>query len=39
MNKFENVDLVDSLRRIMEANTVYYQSDFNFDEKNCALPP
>lgn len=33
MNKFENVDLIDSLRRIMETNTAYYQSDFNFDEK------
>ena len=33
MNKFENVDLIDSLRRIMETNTVHYQSDFNFDEK------
>lgn len=33
MNKFENVDLIDSLRRIMETNTVHYQSDFNFDKK------
>lgn len=33
MNKFENIDLIDSLRRIMETNTVHYQSDFNFDEK------
>ena len=33
MNKFENVDLIDSLRRIMETNTAYYQSDLNFDEK------
>ncbi len=33
MNRFENVDLIDSLRRIMETNTAYYQSDFNFDEK------
>lgn len=33
MNKFENVDLIDSLRRIIETNTAYYQSDFNFDEK------
>ena len=33
MNTFENVDLIDSLRRIMETNTVHYQSDFNFDEK------
>lgn len=32
MNKFENIDLIDSLRRIMETNTVHYQSDFNFDE-------
>lgn len=33
MNKFENVDLIDSLRRIMETNTVHYQSDFKYDEK------
>lgn len=37
MNKFENVDLVDSLRRIMETNTAYYQSDFNFNEKKLCV--
>ena len=34
MNKFENIDLIDSLRRIMETNTVHYQSDFKYDENN-----
>ena len=37
MNRFENVDLIDSLRRIMETNTAYYQSDFNFDEKKLCI--
>lgn len=31
MNKFENVDIVDSLRRIMNTNTEHYKSDFIYD--------
>ena len=31
LKKFENVDVVDTLRSIMKQNTVYYQSDFQYD--------
>lgn len=31
MNKFENVDIVDSLRRIVNTNTEHYKSDFIYD--------
>ena len=31
MNKFENVDVVESLRAIMKQNTAHYQSDFEID--------
>ncbi len=34
MRKFENVDIIRSLRAIMETNTRYYQSDFDIDVKN-----
>ncbi len=30
--KFENVNILDALRRIMAQNTAFYQSDFRFDE-------
>lgn len=33
MNKFENVDVVESLRAIMKQNTAHYQNDFELDEK------
>lgn len=33
MQKFENVDLIDTLYKIMQANTKYYQSDFEYDKK------
>lgn len=33
MNKFENVNVVESLRAIMKQNTAHYQSDFELDEK------
>ncbi len=33
MRKFENVDIVDSLRRIMDTNTRYYKKDFAYDVK------
>lgn len=32
LNKFENVDVVASLREIMEQNTAFYQSDFEIDK-------
>lgn len=32
MQKFENIDLVSALERIMKANTEYYQTDFNYDK-------
>ncbi|MDO5398002.1 MAG: hypothetical protein Q4G33_08715 [bacterium] len=31
MNKFENVDIIDSLRRIMNVNTKHYKADFIYD--------
>ncbi len=31
MKKFENVDVIDTLRKIMLHNTRYYQTDFNYD--------
>ncbi len=31
MNKFENVDIIDSLRRIMNVNTKQYKTDFIYD--------
>lgn len=33
MNKFENVDLFDSLGAIMRQNTAFYQSDFEIDKQ------
>ena len=33
MNKFENVNVVESLRAIMKQNTAHYQSDLDIDEK------
>lgn len=33
MKKFEDVDIIDSLRRIMNTNTQYYRSDFVYDVK------
>lgn len=33
MNKFENVDIVDSLDAIMRQNTAFYQSDFEIDKE------
>lgn len=33
MRKFENIDIVDSLRRIMNTNTRYYKNDFINDVK------
>lgn len=32
MNKFENVDVIASLRAVMHLNTVHYQSDFEIDQ-------
>ena len=32
-SKFENVDIISTLRKIMEHNTEHYQSDFNYDVK------
>lgn len=29
--KFENVDVIDTLRKIMLHNTIYYQTDFDYD--------
>ena len=31
MQKFENVDLIDTLRQIMQAHTQYYKQDFKYD--------
>ena len=31
MKKFEDVDVIDSLRRIMNVNTKHYKSDFVYD--------
>ncbi len=31
MDKFTDVDLIDTLRKIMETNTVFHQSDFQYD--------
>ena len=31
MMRFENVDVIDTLRKIMQHNTEHYQSDFEFD--------
>jgi len=31
MKKFENVDVIDTLRKIMLHNTRYYQTDFDYD--------
>jgi hypothetical protein len=31
MDKFENINLIEALRRVMETNTVYYKNDFNID--------
>ena len=31
LKKFGNVDVVETLRSIMKQNTVYYQSDFQYD--------
>lgn len=43
MNKFENVDLFDSLGAIMRQNTAFYQSDFEIDkqiiQKAAEAPP
>lgn len=33
MNKFENVDIFDSLGAIMRQNTAFYQSDFEIDKE------
>lgn len=33
MRKFKNVDIIDSLRRIMDTNTRYYKKDFAYDIK------
>ena len=30
--KFENVDIMSALQRIMDQNTAFYQTDFKFDE-------
>lgn len=34
MQKFENVDIIKSLKAIMHTNTKYYRSDFDIDIKN-----
>jgi len=34
MKKFENVELIDALRKIMVHNTRFYQSDFRYDIRN-----
>lgn len=33
MYKYENVDIVDALDKIMKSNTVHYQSDFEIDKR------
>ena len=33
MQRFENVDLLSALERIMKTNTEHYQSDFVYDIK------
>ena len=33
MERFENVDLISALERIMKINTEHYQSDFEYDKK------
>ena len=33
MPKFEQIDLLDSLERIMQSHTKHYQSDFDIDKE------
>lgn len=33
MNKFENVDVLSALQKIMQQNTAYFQNDFDIDKK------
>ncbi len=33
MKKFENVDVLDALQRIMQQNTAYYRNDFDIDKQ------
>ena len=33
MKKFEDVDVLDFLKKIMQQNTAYYQNDFDIDKR------
>ena len=37
MRKFENVDIINSLRRIMNINTEHYKNDFFLELHNMLL--